>query len=64
VRRLGFINNISWLSLIPGVNIEQIDLNLLRLFDAVYRTRSVSRAADLLDISQPAASNRLTLRVR
>jgi DNA-binding transcriptional LysR family regulator len=60
VRRPCFINNISWLSLIPGVNIEQIDLNLLRLFDAVYRTRSVSRAADLLDISQPAASNRLT----
>jgi DNA-binding transcriptional LysR family regulator len=34
-----------------------LDLNLLRLFDAVYRTHSVSRAAELLQISQPAASN-------
>ena len=42
------------------MNIDRIDLNLLRLFAAVYRTRSVSRAAELLEISQPAASNGLT----
>jgi DNA-binding transcriptional LysR family regulator len=42
------------------MNIDHLDLNLLRLFDAVYRTRSVSRAADMLGISQPAASNALT----
>ena len=36
------------------------DLNLLRLFDAVYRTRNVSRAAELLDLTQPAASQALT----
>jgi len=37
-----------------------LDLNLLRLFDAVYRTRSVSRAAALIGLSQPAASQGLT----
>lgn len=37
-----------------------LDLNLLRLFDAVYRTRSVSRAALALNLSQPAASQGLT----
>ena len=36
------------------------DLNLLRLFDAVYRLRSVSRAALALGLSQPAASQGLT----
>jgi len=42
------------------VHINDIDLNLLRLFDAVYRTRNVSRAAELLDLTQPAASQGLT----
>lgn len=41
------------------MNIKDIDLNLLRLFDAVWRTRNVSRAAQLLDLSQPAASQGL-----
>jgi DNA-binding transcriptional LysR family regulator len=41
------------------MNIEQLDLNLLRLFSAVYQTRSVSRAATQLQLSQPAASNGL-----
>ena len=39
--------------------INQIDLNLLRLFAAVYDTGSVSKAAERLGISQPAASNGL-----
>lgn len=39
---------------------EGLDLNLLRLFDAVYRLRSVSRAAEALGLSQPAASQALT----
>jgi DNA-binding transcriptional LysR family regulator len=43
-----------------GMHIKDIDLNLLRLFDAVYRTRNVSRAADLLDLTQPAASQGLS----
>ncbi|MDO9384983.1 MAG: LysR family transcriptional regulator [Hyphomicrobiaceae bacterium] len=42
------------------MHIKDIDLNLLRLFDAVYRTRNVSRAAALLDLTQPAASQGLT----
>lgn len=29
------------------MHINDIDLNLLRVFDAVYRARSVSRAADM-----------------
>jgi len=42
------------------MHINDIDLNLLRLFDAVYRSRNVSRAAELLDLTQPAASQGLT----
>ena len=40
--------------------LNDLDLNLLRLFDAIYRTRSVSRAAELLGLSQPATSHALT----
>ena len=43
-----------------AVNIDAIDLNLLRLFDAVYNTRNVSRAAEKLSLSQPAASQALS----
>lgn len=42
------------------MNIEQLDMNLLRLFEAVYRLGSVSRAADAVGLSQPAASQGLT----
>lgn len=42
------------------MNTEKLDLNLLRLFEAVYRLGSVSRAADALGLSQPAASQGLT----
>ena len=42
------------------MHINDIDLNLLRLFDAVYRNRSVSRAAQILGLTQPAASQGLT----
>ncbi len=38
---------------------NDIDLNLLRLFAAIYRTRSVTKAADELDMAQPAASHSL-----
>ena len=38
------------------MNINTLDLNLLRLFDAIWRTRNVSRAAEQLGLSQPAAS--------
>ena len=41
------------------MHINQLDLNLLRVFDAIYRTRNVSRAAEVLDLSQPATSQAL-----
>jgi DNA-binding transcriptional LysR family regulator len=41
------------------MHINELDLNLLRLFDAVHRLRSVSRAADALGLTQPAASHGL-----
>jgi DNA-binding transcriptional LysR family regulator len=42
------------------MHLAAVDLNLLRLFDAVYRARSVSRAAERLGLTQPAASQGLT----
>jgi len=39
---------------------EKLDMNLLRLFEAVYRLGSVSLAAEALGLSQPAASQGLT----
>lgn len=45
---------------VQAMDIRKLDLNLLRLFDAVYRLRSVSRAALALGLSQPAASQGLT----
>lgn len=42
-----------------SMHIDAIDLNLLRLFDAVYRARSVSRAAEAMGLTQPAASHGL-----
>ena len=41
------------------MNISGLDLNLLLVFDAVLAERSISRAADRLDLSQPAVSNAL-----
>jgi DNA-binding transcriptional LysR family regulator len=38
---------------------NNIDLNLLRLFAAIYRARSVTKAANDLDMAQPAASHGL-----
>lgn len=42
------------------MDMTRLDLNLLRVFDAVYRHRSVSRAAEELGLSQPAASQAVT----
>src|SRR4051794_27911380 len=42
------------------MNIATFDLNLLRAFDALMDTRSVSVAAAMIGLSQPAMSNRLT----
>jgi len=39
------------------MNIKELDLRLLHVFDAVYRQRSISRAAQELGLSQPAVSH-------
>jgi len=41
------------------VNFRTLDLNLLRVFDAVMSERSLTRAAQVLAITQPAASQAL-----
>jgi DNA-binding transcriptional LysR family regulator len=41
------------------VNVRDLDLNLLRVFDAVLRGRSVTAAAAQLELTQPAVSNAL-----
>lgn len=43
-----------------AMNVGEIDLNLLHVFAAVHQARSVSRAAERLGLSQPAASHALT----
>ena len=43
----------------PAVNFRSIDLNLLRVFDAVMAEGSLTRAATVLSITQPAASHAL-----
>jgi len=40
-------------------DLQSLDLNLLRVFDAVARERHVTRAAEKLNLSQPAVSNAL-----
>lgn len=54
------INNMNLLSIIHMAHIDHLDLNLLRLFDAIYRARNISRAASQLGLSQPATSQALT----
>ena len=41
-------------------DLSNLDLNLLRVFDAVARERHVTRAAERLHLSQPAVSNALS----
>lgn len=41
------------------MNIRELDLNLLLVFDAIYIERSISKAAAKLGMSQPAVSNAL-----
>src|ERR1700733_8991096 len=43
----------------PKMRLSKIDLNLFVVFDAVYRTRNLTRAAEVLFITQPAVSNAL-----
>lgn len=39
------------------MRLENIDLNLFKVFDALYRERSVTKAAIVLNLTQPAISN-------
>lgn len=41
------------------MNLRSLDLNLLLVFDAIYAERSISKAAQRLNLSQPAVSNAL-----
>lgn len=41
------------------MNINNLDLNLLIVFDAVYTVRNISKAAEILDLSQPTVSHAL-----
>lgn len=41
------------------MDLERFDLNLLRVFEALYRERSVTRAGERLGLSQSAVSNAL-----
>jgi len=43
----------------PAMDLQDLDLNLLKLFDAVWQERHVGRAANRLGLTQPAASNAL-----
>src|SRR5437764_1424537 len=40
-------------------NLKNIDLNLLVIFEAIFATGNISRAADRLNMSQPAVSHAL-----
>ena len=41
------------------MSFNRLDLNLLRVFDAVWQTRSVTVAASNLHLTQPAVSKQL-----
>src|SRR6202012_5262540 len=43
----------------PNLDLRNIDLNLLVVFQAIYRARNTTRAAEHLHLTQPAVSNAL-----
>src|ERR1700753_2280421 len=43
----------------PNTDLRNIDLNLLLVFDVLYRTQNTTRAAETLHLTQPAVSNAL-----
>ena len=47
------------MNIIVGMNLRELDLNLLVIFNQLLLDRSVSAAADKLNITQPAVSNAL-----
>ena len=47
-------------TIMATINLRNVDLNLLIVFDAVFATGNISHAARQLALSQPAVSNALT----
>ncbi|UKI07526.1 LysR family transcriptional regulator [Variovorax paradoxus] len=43
----------------PAAELARLDLNLVRVFVAIYETRSVTLAGDRLDLTQPTVSHAL-----
>ncbi|MBR8657846.1 LysR family transcriptional regulator, partial [Achromobacter sp. Marseille-Q0513] len=42
------------------MRLSKMDLNLFVVFEAIYNKRNLTRAADILNITQPAVSNALS----
>lgn len=54
-----FVKCIEIIAIMNRTNLANVDLNLLIVFDAIARTRSVTLAANALSLSQPAVSHAL-----
>jgi len=55
-----FVHAMGFVTTMQRMNVRELDLNLLHVFAAVHAMRSVSRAAERLELSQPAVSHALT----
>src|ERR1700732_2297621 len=56
----GHIHHLNGANVRTGImNLATFDLNLLLVFEAILRERSVTRAAETLNLSQPAMSHAL-----
>jgi len=42
------------------MNLSDVDLNLFVVFDAIYREQNLTRAGEIIGITQPAVSNSLS----
>jgi DNA-binding transcriptional LysR family regulator len=54
-----YITNSDGIRIGDDMNLRGIDLNLLPVFEAVYVERSLTRAGEVLNVTQPAVSNAL-----
>ena len=53
---LQFVQVMMWIDNIHTMDIRNVDLNLLVIFDAMAQHRSVIKTAELVGLSQPATS--------
>lgn len=51
-----FVNHVVLICIIHIMDISHVDLNLLKVFDALLKKRHVTRAGELIGLSQPAMS--------